>query len=62
LTNLSSISPPSPAPWEYPSIVAVAGKDPVWLRNLLGVAVAGQTHERYRHLLDSPRGTAPSVG
>ena len=30
-------------------------KEPEWLRNQLGIAVAWQTHERYRHLLDSPR-------
>ena len=35
--------------------VAVVGKEPEWLRNQLGIAVAWQTHERYRHLLDSPR-------
>ena len=35
--------------------VAVVGKEPEWLRNQLGIAVAWQTHEKYRHLLDSPR-------
>jgi len=35
--------------------VAVVGKEPEWLRNQLGIAVAWQTHERYRHLLDTPR-------
>jgi transaldolase len=35
--------------------VAVVGKEPEWLRNQLGIAVAWHTHERYRHLLDSPR-------
>jgi transaldolase len=35
--------------------VAVVGKEPEWLRNQLGIAVAWQTHERYRYLLDSPR-------
>ena len=35
--------------------VAVVGKAPEALRNRLGVAIAGQTYERYRVLLDSPR-------
>jgi transaldolase len=35
--------------------VAVAGKAPGALHNQLGIAVAGQTYERYRLLLDSPR-------
>ena len=35
--------------------VAVVGKEPEWLRNQLGIAVAWQTHEKYRHLLDTPR-------
>ena len=35
--------------------VAVVGKEPEWLRNQLGIAVAWQTHESYRHLLDSAR-------
>ena len=35
--------------------VAVVGKEPEWLLDQLGIAVAWQTHERYRHLLDSPR-------
>jgi transaldolase len=34
---------------------AVAGKAPQALRNRLGIAVAGQTYEKYRALLDSPR-------
>lgn len=35
--------------------VAVAGKAPDALRNRLGIAVAGQTDEKYRALLASPR-------
>ncbi|HUY35664.1 MAG TPA: transaldolase [Pirellulales bacterium] len=35
--------------------VAVTGKAPEALRNQLGVAVANQTYETYRSLLDSPR-------
>jgi transaldolase len=35
--------------------VAVAGKAPETLRNQLGIAVAGQTYERYRYLRDSKR-------
>jgi transaldolase len=35
--------------------VAVAHKDPESLRNQLGIAIAGETYERYRTLLDSPR-------
>jgi transaldolase len=34
---------------------AVADKVPEPLRNQLGIAVAGQVHESYRRLLDSPR-------
>ena len=33
----------------------MVSKEPKWLRNQLGIAVASQTHERYRHLRDSPR-------
>jgi len=35
--------------------VAVRGKAPEALRDQLGIAVAGQTYEAYRSLLDSPR-------
>jgi transaldolase len=35
--------------------VAVAHKEPESLRNQLGIAIAGETYERYRALLDSPR-------
>ena len=35
--------------------VAVAHKEPESLRNRLGIAIAGETYERYRALLDSPR-------
>ncbi len=35
--------------------VAVIGKAPETLRDQLGIAVAGQTYETYRSLLDSPR-------
>jgi transaldolase len=35
--------------------VAVVGKAPEALRNQLGIAIAGQTYQRYRVLLDSPR-------
>ena len=35
--------------------VAVASKAPDALRNRLGIAIAGQTYEKYRALLDSPR-------
>ena len=35
--------------------VAVMGKVPEALRNQLGIAIAGQTYEAYRVLLDSPR-------
>ena len=35
--------------------VAVAGKVPLELRNRLGIAVASETYDRYRTLLDSPR-------
>ncbi|HEV8071834.1 MAG TPA: transaldolase [Planctomycetaceae bacterium] len=35
--------------------VAVMGKAPEALRDQLGIAVAGQTYETYRSLLDSPR-------
>ena len=35
--------------------VAVMGKAPEALRDQLGIAIAGQTYERYRLLLDSPR-------
>jgi transaldolase len=35
--------------------VAVAHKEPESLHNQLGIAIAGETYERYRVLLDSPR-------
>jgi transaldolase len=35
--------------------VAVAHKEPESLRNQLGIAIAGETYQRYRALLDSPR-------
>jgi transaldolase len=35
--------------------VAVVGKEPEGLRNQLGIAVAWQTHQKYRDLIDSPR-------
>jgi transaldolase len=35
--------------------VAVTDKAPKALRNQLGIAVAGQTYESYRSLIDSPR-------
>ena len=35
--------------------VAVTDKAPDWLRNQLGIAVAWQTYERYRLLIESPR-------
>src|SRR5208282_3768836 len=35
--------------------VAVADKAPEALRNQLGIAIAGQTYESYRFLLDSAR-------
>jgi transaldolase len=35
--------------------VAVAHKEPESLRNQLGIAIAGETYEQYRALLDSPR-------
>jgi transaldolase len=35
--------------------VAVAHKEPESLRNQLGIAIAGETYERYRALLDSSR-------
>jgi transaldolase len=35
--------------------VTVAHKEPESLRNQLGIAIAGETYERYRALLDSPR-------
>ncbi|MGC1781480.1 MAG: transaldolase [Acidobacteriaceae bacterium] len=35
--------------------VAVTDKAPAWLRNQLGIAVAWQTYERYRLLIESPR-------
>ena len=35
--------------------VAVKGKAPEALRDQLGIAIAGQTYEAYRFLLDSPR-------
>jgi transaldolase len=35
--------------------VSVAHKEPESLRNQLGIAIAGETYERYRALLDSPR-------
>ena len=35
--------------------VAVAHKEPESLRNQLGIAIAGETYERYRALLDWPR-------
>jgi transaldolase len=35
--------------------VAVADKEPEWLRNQLGIAVAWQTYERYQLLGESPR-------
>jgi len=35
--------------------VAVMGKIPDTLRDQLGIAIAGQTYETYRLLLDSPR-------
>jgi transaldolase len=35
--------------------VAVVGKEPASLSNQLGIAVAWQTYEKYRQLVDSPR-------
>jgi transaldolase len=35
--------------------VAVAHKEPESLRNQLGIAIAGETYQRYRALLESPR-------
>jgi hypothetical protein len=41
--------------------ITIVGKEPEWLRNQFGIAVAWQTHERYRHLLDLPRSDASSM-